>query len=661
MAQVQGAQAAPAAGQSLRETLSRGQIVLALVAVLLGMFLSSLNSTIVGTAMPRIIAELNGLDHYAWVFTAYMLASTVVVPVVGKLSDLYGRRPFYMGGMVIFLIGMALSGTSQNLTQLILYRAVQGLGAGALMPIVQAVIGDIFPPAERGKWQGLTMGVFGLSSIIGPSLGGWLTDNWGWRWVFYVNIPLGFVALAVAFFALPRQSRRRQHRIDYLGAGLLLAWSIPLLLAFSWGGSQYAWASAQVVGLLAVALVGLVAFLVLESRAAEAIINPRFFRTSIFTVSVVATFMVAVGMYGAMLYLPLFAQGVLGDSATASGAVLTPMMLGFVASSIIGGQILSRTGQYKPLALVSFVIATVGAWLLSRMGPAASDGLVARNMVVLGLGIGATMSMFTIVVQNAFPFRQLGQVTSSLQFFRSIGGTVGTAILGSVLTNHFQANFQAGLPAAVRQAVPADKLAAFGNPEVLLAPGVLDKVQAQFGALGPQGQALFQQLILTVRASLAAAIDDLFVISAGAMVLAFLTTLFLKQIPLRKGFQPEAPAARPAPAPVATPLLLGTALALVAREAQQPAADPALLARLSALVDGQLPADWSARERARVLASDVLEPLAVHLLAQALPLRAATVPVLGRPAERAPAYRGAATVPTPALAVSDLTGAVRPA
>ena len=514
--------------------LSTGRKVSILVGVMLGMLLAALDQTIVGTAMPRVIADLNGLQHYAWVFTGYMLAATVTVPIYGKLSDLYGRRLFFIGGMVLFLLGSALSGTSQSMTQLILFRGVQGLGAGAMMPIAQAIIGDIFLPAERARWQGAMMAVFGLASIIGPALGGFITDNWGWRWVFYVNMPVGAAAIMAAGIVLPAHSRHRQHVVDYLGVATLVAAAVPMLLAFSWAGSTYPWASAQVIGLLAFALVAGIAFFATELRATEPIINPGLFQNRIFTISVIATFLVSGGMFGAILYLPLFVQAVVGISATGAGAVLTPLMIGFIVSSIVGGQVLAGTGRYKVPALVGFVVAAAGMVLLSRMSAATTPGEVVRNMIVVGLGIGVMMSLFTIVVQNAFPLSRMGEVTASLQFFRSIGATISVAILGTLMINRFHDAFTRYLPETLKQAVPADRLAALQNPQVLLAPQATAQIQQGFAALGPQGQALFTQLMGAIRNSLAEAITGLFVAGVGAMVLGFVVTLFLPEIPLRK-------------------------------------------------------------------------------------------------------------------------------
>lgn len=511
------------------------RVVLPVVAsVMLGILLAALDQTIVGTAMPRIVADLGGLSHYAWVFTAYMLASTVTVPIYGKLSDIYGRRWFFIGGMVIFLAGSALSGMSQSMDQLILFRSIQGLGAGAMMPIAFAIIGDVFPPMERGKWQGLTSGMFGIASIVGPTLGGWLTDNLGWRWVFYVNMPVGAIAIATAFFGLPKLRSSHKHTIDYYGAVALVAGTVPMLLAFSWAGDRYAWVSAQILGLLAFSVVMIVVFLLIEARAEEPILSPALFRNRVFTVSNLASFLIAGGMFGAIMYLPLFVQGVMGDSATSSGAVLTPMMLGFVVSSIVGGQIMSRTGRYKKLALVSLVVAAVGMYLFSRMGINAGKGEVVRDMIITGLGIGTTMSLFTIVVQNAFPLRQMGEVTASLQFFRNIGSTLGVAILGSLMTSRFDTQFYAKLPADVSAAVPKAQLAQLDNPQLLLSPDAVAQIKQSFTAFGGQGEHLFNEVLFTVKSSLSVAITDLFVIGMVFMLLSLAVTFFLTEVPLRR-------------------------------------------------------------------------------------------------------------------------------
>ncbi len=605
--------------KALSETASRGRVVSVLIGVILGMLLAALDQTVVGTALPRIVANLGGLEHYAWVVTAYLLASTVSIPLYGKLSDIYGRRIFFLGGMVIFLAGSALAGTSQDMTQLIIYRGIQGLGAGAMMPIAMALIGDIFPPAERGKWQGLIVAVFGLATIVGPVMGGWITDNWGWRWVFYVNMPVGAIAILTAGFVLPKAVRRVQHKIDYLGAITLVAGAVPLLLAFSWAGTQYAWNSWQIIFLLCFATVMIVIFFWLETRTAEPIITPRLFKNSIFSVSVIAMFLVSAGMFGAILYLPLFVQGVLGNSATNSGVVLTPMMLGFMFSSIVGGQLLARTGRYKILAIYGFAVASVGMFLLSRMTAATGEGEVVRNMIITGLGMGVMMSLFTIVVQNAFPYRQLGEVTASLTFFRSIGSTMGVAVMGTIMTNNFQNALQSNMPQALTRLasarhLPLDQLQ---NPQLLLAPDAVTKIQHGFAAFGAQGMALFNQLIEAIKVSLATGITNVFFLGFLIMLLGLFTVLFLREIPLRKSHAAQA-AEAPTPGTNRSRALLGLTLALVAREAQKPDANPQILETLSSTVNGRYPYTWSEEQRARAVAQDIIEPLSIMLLASSI-------------------------------------------
>jgi EmrB/QacA subfamily drug resistance transporter len=523
-----------------RRPVGGARLLLVVLSAQLALLLAALDQMIVGTAMPRIIADLNGFAHYAWVATAYLLAATVMVPIYGKLSDLYGRRPFFLGGMALFLLGSALSGASHSLTQLILCRALQGLGGGAIMPIVQAIVGDLFPPAERGKWQGLTLGVWGLASFLGPALGGWITDSWGWRWVFYVNMPVGAAALLVGAVTLPAGGERRSHRIDYPGAALLVAGTLPLLLAFSWAGTEYAWRSAPIVGLLAAAVALLGAFVLVEYRAAEPIIDPRLFANRAFAVAVAATFLVSAGLFGTLVYLPLFMQGVAGVDATSSGVVGTPIIVGVMISSVLGGQVVARTGRYKALVVAGLVIAALGMFLLSRMGLGTTQGVVVRNMVVTGLGIGLPMTLFTTIVQNAFPRRQLGVVTADLQFFREIGGTIGLALLGSVLTNRFPAALAANLPPSFTQQVPPDRLAALANPQILLSAEATAQLRQGFAAFGPQGASLYQQLMDAVRVSLASGIAAVFMAGVGLMLLGALAALFLRETLLRTRHDPAA-------------------------------------------------------------------------------------------------------------------------
>ncbi|HUC86950.1 MAG TPA: MDR family MFS transporter, partial [Candidatus Saccharimonadales bacterium] len=401
-----------------------------MISVMFGLLLAALDQTIVVTAMPRIVQDLNGLQHLTWVFTAYLLASTVTVPIYGKLGDMYGRKKFFMGAIVIFLIGSALSGQAQSMGELIAFRALQGVGGGALMANSFAIIGDLFVPAERGRWQGLFGAVFGLASVIGPLLGGFLTDNYSWRWVFYINLPIGLIALFLIAGYMPTIPGRSQGRkIDFLGAGLLATALISFLLAVTWGGTQYAWHSAQIISLLVGSAIAAAVFLLAERRASEPILPLHLFRSRVFNVSMIAIMLSAMGMFGGILYIPLFAQYVIGESATNSGTILAPMMAGLIVTSIGAGQVMSRTGRYKALAVGGMAIVVVAMYWLAHLSPSTTQlGLISR-MLVMGAGLGMTMPVFNLAVQNAFSQADLGVATASTQLFRNIGGTIGTAVM----------------------------------------------------------------------------------------------------------------------------------------------------------------------------------------------------------------------------------------
>ena len=519
---------------------SKRETWLTMAGVLLVMLLASLDQTIVATAMPRVIADLQGFDRYTWVSTAYLLTSTVTVPIYGKLSDLLGRKPIFLVGVVIFLIGSALSGLSQSMNQLIAFRAFQGIGAGALMPIAVAVVGDLFTPRERGKWQGVTGAVFGLSAIVGPTLGGWITQNASWRWVFYVNLPIGIIAMLVLIFLMPalRTSHVGKVSIDYIGAALLTLGTVPLLLGFTWAGTQYAWLSVEIIGLFVFAAAALIAFTIyealLERRGGEPIIEPSLFKNSIFTVSTIVTIIFGMGLFGSIFFIPLFVQGVVGASATNSGLLLTPLMLTSIVGSVVSGQLVSRLGKYKWLAIVGMVISIIGSWMLVLLNVHSTNSDVVWAMLVLGLGMGFGMSLYTLIVQNAMP-RKIGQATSALVFFRSIGGTIGLAAMGSVMTTAYLPAYQNALPALVKRAVPANVLSFFNNPQILLQPDALAKLQATFAARGSQGMAVFNQLIEAVKIGLTTGIHNVFVFSLVLMILGLIVVLFLKEIELRGG------------------------------------------------------------------------------------------------------------------------------
>ncbi|MBA3946824.1 MAG: MFS transporter [Herpetosiphonaceae bacterium] len=519
---------------------SRRETLLTMLGVLLVMLLASLDQTIVGTAMPRIISELQGFDRYTWVTTAYLLTSTVMVPIYGKLSDIFGRKPIFLVGVVLFLVGSAASGAAQSMNQLIAFRAFQGLGAAALMPIALAVIGDLFTPRERGRWQGVTGAVFGLSSILGPAAGGWITDNASWRWVFYVNLPVGILAMLVLIFLMPtlRSANPGKPSIDYVGAALLIGGTVPLLLGFTWAGSQYAWLSWPIAALFGSALIVLALFLIYEARLerqhAQPIVDPSLFRNGIFNVSVLITMITSMGMFGCLLFLPLYAQGVLGISATNSGLLLSPMMGGLIVSSVISGQLVSRFGKYKWIAIVGMAVTIGGSFLLQRLGVSSSYSQLIVAMIVLGVGLGFSMSLYTVIVQNAMPTR-IGQATSALTFFRQIGSTIAVAAMGSILTSAYVPAFHNAVSAPVKAAVPARFLGVFDNPNVLLSTDLQKQVLAQFSAFGAQGQALYAQLLEAVKVGLTGGIHNVFVLSTLLMCIAFAATFLLKEIPLRGG------------------------------------------------------------------------------------------------------------------------------
>ncbi|ADJ26458.1 drug resistance transporter, EmrB/QacA subfamily [Dehalogenimonas lykanthroporepellens BL-DC-9] len=526
---------------------------LVMLGVMLTLMLSSLDQTIVATAMPRIVQEFQGLSHLSWVFTAYMLASAVTVPIYGKLTDIFGRRNLFLLAVVIFLIGSMLSGVAQSMTQLILFRGLQGIGGGAIMVNSFAIVGDLFPPAQRGKYQGLLGAVSGVTAIAGPLLGGWLSDAFSWRWIFYVNIPVGLAALGVMAAALPKHLPTHasgNRSIDYIGAALITLTLVPLLLALVWGGSEYSWGSGTIIGLLSVAVVSLVLFIWRELRAKDPILSMGLFRNRVFTVSIIAVFFSGLGMFGSILFIPVFAQGVIGVSATNSGLILMPMSLAMVTASIISGQLVSRTGNYKILAVFGMALATFGMALFSQIGPATTSGGLVLRMIITGLGLGVTMPIFTLAVQNAFDHSRLGEVTAGTQLFRSVGGTVGVAVLGGVM-NAGLASRLTDISAdpfvqAVREISPTTPVTIDGNTiQAFLTPDgqaeILGMLSQAPPAVQDQLTSAFHSFVETLKTAYSASIDQVFIVGAILLGLGTLTTIFLPQLPLRQtNHQPAA-------------------------------------------------------------------------------------------------------------------------
>ncbi len=523
-------------------SLPRKLVITTFVGVILAMFLSSLDQTIVGTAMPQIIADLGGFAHYTWVTTAYLITSTVSVPIVGKLTDMYGRKWFYVAGIMIFMAGSLLSGLSHTMIQLILFRGFQGIGGGIMMANAFTVIADLFPPAERGKYQGFTTGVFGLSSIVGPTLGGFITDRFTWHWVFFVNIPLAVLIIVLFIIFFPHfKPNRLKHRIDWAGVTTLILSVVPIMLALSWGGDEYPWNSAPIIGIFIFGFIMLGAFLVVEKQAAEPIIPLGLFSNRIVTTSLIVTFLTGMGMFGGIIFIPLFFQGVLGLSATASGSFLTPMMLGQVTGSLISGQILSRAGgHYRIQGMFGLGIMTIGLFLLSRMTPDTTYPHAVINIILLGFGLGSTMPLYTIAVQNAVSYNILGVATSTTAFFRFIGGSFGLAIFGTIMTNNFAARFMSQIPQFVKSAIPLSTLDAMAhNPEALVSPDAQNQLHNLLSGLGQPGNNALDQLVQVMRLSLSSALSRVFLIGLLIILVAFVANLFLREIPLRRKYSQE--------------------------------------------------------------------------------------------------------------------------
>ena len=506
--------------------------------LMLTLLLAAMDQTIVGTAMPRVVASLDGFDRYPWVTTAYLLTSTIAVPVFAKLSDLYGRKWLYLAGLIIFVVSSWLCGAAGNIplpldgmNQLILFRGLQGIGGGAVMGLTFTIIGDLFSPAERGRYQGLFGAVFGLSSIIGPLAGGFITDHLSWRWAFYVNAPLGIVALAVLYrtfpFVRPHGTTRT---IDWLGLVTLSGWIVPLLLALS-RVTDAGWSDPTVQALLAVAAASLVAFLWVESRAVEPLMPLSLFGIRTIALASAGVFVLGMAMFGMFVYLPLYLQGVLGMSAAASGTLFVPMIFAMIMASVASGQIVSRTGRYKMLAVGGAVLSTAGMALLAQLGTSGTATTILWCLVVCGFGFGAAQPVYALAVQNAAPRAQLGAATATSQFFRSIGSTIGVAVFGTLLLGIYHQRLAAALPLDT----PAQVRAVVDNP--------LSMNQRTEAGVATPLPPLDPAVSAGVRASLAAGMQRIFVLSALVMASSVVLNALLPELPLRSRADHAAPPA----------------------------------------------------------------------------------------------------------------------
>jgi EmrB/QacA subfamily drug resistance transporter len=507
--------------------LTHRQILVIMSGLMLGMFLAALDQTIVSTALPTIVGDFHRSDLLSWVITAYLLASTASTPLWGKAGDLYGRKRVFQLAIVVFLVGSALCGAAQNMYELIGFRGLQGIGGGGLISLVFAIIGDVIPPRQRGRYQGYFGAVFGVSSVIGPLLGGFAVDSLSWRYIFYINLPLGVVALIVINRVLQLPVRKRQVDIDWWGALLLVAGVACILLGTQSGGTDYPWGSWQIIGMFALGALLLVGFAIREAVAKEPILPLELFRMQIFTVSNIVAFVSGVAMFGALAFLPQYLQLVHGVSATESGLLLLPLLLGLLVMSIGSGRYISRTGNYRWFPLAGTILITVGLILLTHLGAHTSLALIGLYILVFGSGLGLFMQVLTLVVQNAVPMSQMGVATSSVTFFRSMGGAIGASALGAVLTARIAFEFPHYLPKATL-ASGADKVS-----QLVQSPDALN-------ALKKSNPALHEGIIQAY----AHAIDRVFLIAVPVSIISIIAALFIKQVQLR-GSNPTNPETRP--------------------------------------------------------------------------------------------------------------------
>jgi EmrB/QacA subfamily drug resistance transporter len=588
-----------------KAALNHREILIVFSGLLLGMLLAALDQTIVATALPTIVSDLGGLNELSWVVTAYILASTASTPLWGKIGDLMGRKRIFQAAIVLFLLGSAASGLSQNMGELITFRAMQGLGAGGLMVTAMAIVGDIVSARDRGKYQGIFGAVFAVSSIVGPLLGGFIVQNFSWHWVFYINVPIGIVALIVTGAVLPRMGPKGRPVIDYLGTALIASAATALVLITSLGGVTYAWDSTFIISLGIAAVILIAAFIFVERRVKEPVLPLRLFRNPVFSMTSAIGFIVGFAMFGAITFLPLYLQVVERVTPTDSGLRLLPMLAGMLLTSIVSGMLITRWGRYKIFPIAGTAVMGAGLYLLSLLKVNTSILAMSVYMFVLGFGLGMVMQVLIIAVQNAVEFRDLGTATSGATFFRSIGSAFGVAVFGEIFAHNLSANLaklsSGSLPAGFNPE------AAMSNPQLL--------------------QSLPLSVIGNYLNAFAQALHTVFLYAIPVAVLGFILSWFLKENPLRMTTHigsAEGAAAMEMPTNdrgglERKRLSMGLLLAAIANQAQREDADPGLLASLSAGVDGRLSHEIPDDERGRIVAQEFIEPLALELILSSFP------------------------------------------
>lgn len=512
------------------KSLSKIEMALILAGLMASLFMSALDSTIVGTAMKRIVNDLQGMELYAWPFTIYMLCSTVITPISGGLSDIFGRKPVFLTGIFIFLIGSTLCGTSQNMVQLILYRGIQGIGGGVIITSVFTLVADLYAPEKRGKYMGIVTSMFALASIIGPLLGGFITDNLSWRWVFYINIPVGLIALGFVFFVMPdyksdASSTSQRKSVDYKGTVTLVLALVPMLLAFSWAGTAYSWGSLQIIGMFVFSAVMLVLFIYFETKSTNPMIPISFFKTRSISSTLAVAFLTNAVMISAIMYIPYFVQGIMGSSATTSGVVTIPMTIGVLTTSTLTGILTSKSCKFKPYVFASFILMAFGSILLATLRADTSYLIVSVSMIILGLGVGISMPIGTTNVQNAVHPSQLSAATSTVQFFRNIGSTIASAIFGTIMASSMSRGFNK----LDLSAIPDSIQSVFMDPQILTDNNAVNQILQQ---APKENVDAYTEVLTQAKNVLAGSIQEIFFFCMITSIVGIAVAFLFKSAPI---------------------------------------------------------------------------------------------------------------------------------